>query len=120
MPGDYEEKILGFLKFVKNTEKETFFEPEQIGNMDKVPLRFNVLSNNTVNVKGSKIIGHKKITYIFLEIRESNSLLLLTTIPFCIIGKQICFSIKVDILKFGLCKKCVKVILGIIRSRNTC
>lgn len=70
MPGDYEEKILGFLKFVKNAEKETFFEPEQIGNIEKVPLRFNVLSNNTVNVEGSKIIGHKKITYIFLEIRE--------------------------------------------------
>jgi len=36
--------------------KELCFETEQLGNMDEVPLMFEIPSNKTVDVKGAKTI----------------------------------------------------------------
>lgn len=50
MAADYIEKILGFHKFVINAWKETCFELEPKGNMDKVPITFDVPSNNRLEL----------------------------------------------------------------------
>ncbi|KAG8236486.1 hypothetical protein J437_LFUL016634 [Ladona fulva] len=69
MPADYEEKIQAFHRFVINACKKTSFELVQIGNMDEIPLTFDVPSNKTVSVKGSKSItikttSHEKTHYM--------------------------------------------------------
>ena len=48
--------------------KKLFFEIGQLGNMDEVPLTFDVPSNKTVDVKGAKTImikasGNEKTHY---------------------------------------------------------
>jgi hypothetical protein len=49
MPTKYEAKIMEYHKFVISArEKKKCFELTQIGNMDKVPLTFNVPSNRSV------------------------------------------------------------------------
>lgn len=68
MPADYECTILKFHRFIIDTQKKTSFELDQIGNMDKVPLTFDVPSNRTVTVKGYETVtvkttGHEKIHY---------------------------------------------------------
>ncbi|KAG2459032.1 POGK protein, partial [Polypterus senegalus] len=68
MPNEYEEKILSFHKFVIDARKKNQFELSQIGNMDEVPLTFDVPSNRTVDHKGAKTItvktsGHEKTHY---------------------------------------------------------
>jgi hypothetical protein len=68
MPAEYETKILQFHKFIIGARNKSCFELSQIGNMDEVPLTFNVPSNKTVNIKGAKSItiktsGHKKTQY---------------------------------------------------------
>uniref|UniRef100_A0A803K4M5 HTH CENPB-type domain-containing protein n=1 Tax=Xenopus tropicalis TaxID=8364 RepID=A0A803K4M5_XENTR len=54
MPKEYEEKILSFHKFLIDARKKNQFELSQIGNMDEVPLTFDVPSNRTVDHKGAK------------------------------------------------------------------
>ncbi|KAG8235948.1 hypothetical protein J437_LFUL016270 [Ladona fulva] len=49
MSADYEEKILAFHRFVINACKKTSFKLGQIGNMDEIPLTFDVPSNKTVS-----------------------------------------------------------------------
>nr|AHN53440.1 DDE superfamily endonuclease [Nuttalliella namaqua] len=68
MPKEYESKILAFHKFVIDARKKNNFEISQIGNMDEVPLTFDVPSNRTVDSKGAKSItiktsGHEKTHY---------------------------------------------------------
>jgi hypothetical protein len=68
IPAEYEEKILEFHKFVIGARKNTYFELSQIGNMDEVPLTFNVPSNRTVDNEGATTItiktsGHEKTHY---------------------------------------------------------
>ncbi|CAI5770390.1 pogo transposable element with KRAB domain [Podarcis lilfordi] len=68
MPEEYESKILSFHKFVIDARKRNGFEIGQIGNMDEVPLTFDVPSNRTVDRKGAKTIavktsGHEKTHY---------------------------------------------------------
>ena len=68
MPIEYESKIVSFHKYVLDARKKNRFEISQIGNMDEVPLTFDVPSNKTVDVKGAKIItvktsGHDKTHY---------------------------------------------------------
>ncbi|KAM3915673.1 pogo transposable element with KRAB domain [Leptodactylus fuscus] len=68
MPKEYESKILSFHKFVIDARKKNGFEIGQIGNMDEVPLTFDVPSNRTVDVKGAKTVtvktsGHEKTHY---------------------------------------------------------
>ena len=54
LPSEYERKIVEFHKYVINVRKRLCFEIGQLGNMDQVPLAFDVLSNKTVDVKGAK------------------------------------------------------------------
>lgn len=65
MPKDYEEKVLAFHAHVIKTRKMMNFDLNQIGNMDEVPLTFDVPSNRTVDLKGIKTVaiktsGHEK------------------------------------------------------------
>ncbi|CAI5766530.1 pogo transposable element with KRAB domain [Podarcis lilfordi] len=69
MPEEYESKILSFHKLVIDARKRNGFEIRQIGNMDGVPLTFDVPSNRTVDLKGAKTIamktsGHEKTHYM--------------------------------------------------------
>jgi hypothetical protein len=68
MPAEYENKILQFHKYVIGARKNFDFELGQIANMDETPLTFDVPSNRTVEVKGSKTVaikttGHEKTHY---------------------------------------------------------
>ena len=54
IPIECESKIVSFHKFVLDARKKNGFEISQIGNMDEVPLTFDVPSNKTVDVKGPK------------------------------------------------------------------
>jgi hypothetical protein len=68
MPAEYEAKILECHKFVIGARKNTCFELSQIGNMDEVPLIFDVPSNRTVGNNGATTItvktsGHEKTHY---------------------------------------------------------
>ncbi|CAJ0949590.1 unnamed protein product [Ranitomeya imitator] len=68
MPKEYKTKIVSFHKFVLEARNKNGYEMTQIGNMDKVPLTFDVPSSKTVDVKGAKTIavktsGHKKTHY---------------------------------------------------------
>jgi len=59
LPREYERKIIEFHKYVINTRKKLCFETGQLGNMDEVPLTFDVPSNKTVDVKGAETIMKK-------------------------------------------------------------
>jgi len=68
LPCEYERKIIEFHKYVINMRKKLRFEIEQLGNMDEVPLTFDVPLNKTVDVKGAKTImikssGKEKMCY---------------------------------------------------------
>jgi len=68
LPCEYERKIIEFHKYVINMRKKLCFEIGQLGNMDVVPLTFDVPSNKTVDVKGAKTImiktsGNEKMHY---------------------------------------------------------
>jgi hypothetical protein len=65
MPAEYEAEILQFHKFVIAARKKSSFE---LGNMDEVPLTFEVSSNKTLDIKGAKSItiktsGHQETHY---------------------------------------------------------
>ena len=68
LPCEYERKIIEFHKYVINMRKKLCFEIAQLGNMDGVPLTFDVPSNKTVDFKGAKTImtktsGNEKTRY---------------------------------------------------------
>jgi len=68
LPHEYERKIIEFHKYAINMRKKLCFEIGQLGNMDEVSLTFDVPSNKTVDVKGTKTImiktsGNKKMHY---------------------------------------------------------
>jgi hypothetical protein len=50
LPHAYETKIIEFHKYVINMRKKLCFEIGQLGNMDEVPLTFDVPSNKTVDI----------------------------------------------------------------------
>ena len=52
LPHEYERKIKEFLKYaiLVNMRKKLCFEIQQLGNMDEVPLTFDVPSNKTMDV----------------------------------------------------------------------
>jgi len=56
LPHEYKRKIIEFHKYVINIRKKLCFETGQLGNMDEVPLMFDVPSNKTVHVKDAKTI----------------------------------------------------------------
>ena len=53
LPREYERKIIESHTYVINMRKKLCFEIGQLGNMDEVPLTFDVPSNKTVDIKGS-------------------------------------------------------------------
>jgi hypothetical protein len=68
MLAEYETKILQFHTFVTALRNKSCFELGQVGNMDEVPLTFNVPPNKAVDMKGAKLItiktyGHEKTHY---------------------------------------------------------
>jgi len=68
LPCEYKRKIIEFHKYVINMRKKLCFEIGQLGNMDEVPLTFDVPSNKTVDVNGAKTImirtsGNEKTHY---------------------------------------------------------
>ena len=68
MPAEYEHKIMEFHRFIIRARQNVEFELSQIGNMDEVPLTFDVPSNKTVDIKGTKSItvktsGNEKTHY---------------------------------------------------------
>jgi len=68
LPCGYERKMIEFHKYVINMRKKLCFEIRQLGNMDEVPLTFDVPSNQTVDVKGAKKVmiktnGNEKMRY---------------------------------------------------------
>lgn len=68
MPPEYETKVIEFHKFIISQRKKKCYELNQIGNMDEVPLTFDVPTNRTVDVKGTKTVtikttGHEKTHY---------------------------------------------------------
>ena len=56
LPRKYERKIIEFHTYVINIRKMLCFEIGNLGNLDEVPLTFDVPSNKTVDVKGAKTI----------------------------------------------------------------
>ena len=46
LPHDDERKVIEFHKYVINMRKKLWFETGQVGNMDEVPLTFDVPSNS--------------------------------------------------------------------------
>ena len=56
LPHEYERKIIEIHKYVINMRKKLCFEIGQLGNMNEVPLTFDVPSNKTVDVQGAKTI----------------------------------------------------------------
>jgi len=56
LPCEYKRKIIEFHKYVINMRKKLCFEIGQLGNMDEVPLTFDVPLNKTVDVEGAKTI----------------------------------------------------------------
>ena len=59
LPAEYEDKVLEFHRYVINARKEINHEIGQIGNMDEVPLNFDVPSNRSVETKGAKTVTIK-------------------------------------------------------------
>lgn len=65
LPGDLEEKIVDFHRFVLNCRKKANYELVNIGNMDETPVWFDMPSARTVNTRGEKTVtvattGHEK------------------------------------------------------------
>ena len=65
MPGDLEEKIVDFHRFVLNCRKKDNYELVNIGNMDETPVWFDMPSARTVTTRGEKTVsitttGHEK------------------------------------------------------------
>jgi len=68
LPREYERKIIEFHKYVINMREKLCFQLGQLGNMDGVPLTFDVPSNKAVTVKGAKTVmiktsGNEKTRY---------------------------------------------------------
>ena len=68
LPREYERKIIESHTYVINMRKKLCFEIGQLGNMDEVPLTFDVPLNKTVDVKGAKAVmikisGNEKTRY---------------------------------------------------------
>ncbi|KAL7381042.1 hypothetical protein ABVT39_027717, partial [Epinephelus coioides] len=65
MPKDYEEKMMTFQRFIIKMHQQNSYELEQIGNMDEVPMCFDMPPDRTVNNSGEKTVqikmsGHEK------------------------------------------------------------
>lgn len=68
LPVDLADKTTNFHKFVIKIRKKYDFPLAQIGNMDETPVFFDMLSNRTVETKGTKTVlvkstGHEKTKF---------------------------------------------------------
>ena len=68
LPPDYEEKISNFREFTQRNIKEYSIGPDEIINMDEVPLTFDLPLTRTVNKKGESSItlrttGHERTNF---------------------------------------------------------
>ncbi len=59
MPKDYEEKIITFQRFIIKMRQQNSYELGQIGNMDEVPMCFDMPPDHTVNNRGEKTVQIK-------------------------------------------------------------
>lgn len=59
LPPDYEEKVTNFHKFTQTKISENSIEPDDIINMDEVPLTFDLPLVRTVNKKGDSSVTLK-------------------------------------------------------------
>lgn len=65
MPSDYEDKLISFQRFMIKMRQKNSYELGQIGNMDEVPMCFDMPPDRTVNKAGEKTVqiktsGHEK------------------------------------------------------------
>ena len=65
LPQDYEDKLISFQRFIIAKRKQHNYELRYIGNADQTPMTFDIVSNSTVDKKGSKTVsilttGHEK------------------------------------------------------------
>lgn len=65
MPMDYEEKMITFQRFIIKMRRQNSYALGQIGNMDEVPMCFDMPPDRTVNNRGEKTVqiktsGHEK------------------------------------------------------------
>lgn len=70
LPVDWEEKMASFKLFVENAKSGV--ELQHIGNMDEVPVSFDITSNYTVDEKGSQDIristtGNEKCNFTVVK-----------------------------------------------------
>ena len=68
LPADLESKLMKFHQYIIQRRKEHDYPLAQIGNMDETPMNFDMVSNSTVDVKGTKTIlikttGHEKSSF---------------------------------------------------------
>ena len=54
LPADWEDKTRAFQTFVNNLQREDHFPVSKVGNMDKVPVSFDVPNSRTVDEVGKK------------------------------------------------------------------
>lgn len=59
LPADFEEKLTLFRQYCKSKITQYHINPDQIVNMDEVPLTFDIPMNKTVAKEGSKTISIK-------------------------------------------------------------
>ena len=57
LPPDYEEKIVQFHQYVIRQRQAHNYPLHLVGNMDKVPVQFDMPSNRTVNAVGDKTVN---------------------------------------------------------------
>ncbi|CAM5160807.1 unnamed protein product [Natator depressus] len=77
LPRDLEEKIKPFQRLIIKSRKEYAFELSQIGNMDEIPMTFDLQSNRTVTAVGEKRVlikttGHEKIHFMVVLLCLAN------------------------------------------------
>ena len=65
LPQDYEDKLISFQRFIIAKRKQHNYELRYTGNADQTPMTFDIVSNSTVDKKGSKTVsilttGHEK------------------------------------------------------------
>jgi len=103
LPREYERKIIEFHKYVINMRKKLCFEIGQLGNMDEIPLKFDVPSNKTVDVKGAKTImimtsGDDKTHYTVILACCANG----TKLPSLLIFKRKTLPTYVRVIPHGI------------------
>jgi len=81
LPGDLEEKVTSFQKFIKDQRVDDEYEDEFIVNMDETPVFFDLVPNKTVDMQGNKSVivrtsgGDKRHVTVMLAVSASGKVL---------------------------------------------